>query len=639
MLITTKTASLRQCLVLSVMLFLTTGTYAQFTPVTVTGFNHDVIAETGTSSLTTTTIACDAVPASNRVMYTAAFRTANSFGGGGLPDNGTITDAAGSYQMAAFNSNNVLLLQRNQNGDLNLSTPAKFNKIRILCNSTEGTSLINATLFFTDGSSTVALTNYSLGDWFNNSTNLVISGFGRCTRATPASGADGYNTNPRMYYMEITLSCTDKQKTLQKINLANVTTGGSNAPYPNAQFFAVSGTAYSQNITSSAVSAVCGNNGSATVTPTGSASPFSVSWNTTPVQTGNTASNLGPGTYQATVTDANGCITTVPVTVTGTGPVSLTLHADTSICPGASFNANTTSNGTTFAWTPTAGVSNPAIASPVLSPASTTTYSVTASTGQCITTKTFTVTVLPAVTLTLRADTSICTGASINANGASNATTILWSPATGVSNASIANPVLSPTSNTSYTVTATTGNCSVSKTLNITVNPLPSVSAGNNASIFLGNSTQLQGTGSAGTYLWTPSAGLSATNILNPTASPQATTTYTLKVTSPQGCTKTADVVITVIVYCIKPMEAFTPNGDGFNDKWLVTTGNCLKYAWAQVFNRYGSRVFESKDYKNDWDGTYKGKPLPDGTYYYVIKFELINGSVTELKGNVSILR
>jgi gliding motility-associated-like protein len=86
-------------------------------------------------------------------------------------------------------------------------------------------------------------------------------------------------------------------------------------------------------------------------------------------------------------------------------------------------------------------------------------------------------------------------------------------------------------------------------------------------------------------------------------------------------------------------MDAFTPNGDGINDRWLITNGNCLTSAKAQVFNRYGAKVFESNDYKNDWDGTYNGKPLPDGTYYYKIYFKLVSGKEVFLTGDVTILR
>ncbi len=63
------------------------------------------------------------------------------------------------------------------------------------------------------------------------------------------------------------------------------------------------------------------------------------------------------------------------------------------------------------------------------------------------------------------------------------------------------------------------------------------------------------------------------------------------------------------------------------------------KVVTAQVYNRYGTKVYESNNYVNDWDGTYNGKPLPDATYYYVLNFNLINGCGLTLKGDVTILR
>jgi len=314
-------------------------------------------------------------------------------------------------------------------------------------------------------------------------------------------------------------------------------------------------------------------------------------------------------------------------------------HADTTICPGSSFNAGTISNATSYSWTPTAGVSNPAIANPALSPASTTTYTVTGTTGACSISKSFIVTVGSNVTLALHADTTICSGASFNANTVSNGTTFTWSPVAGVSNPAIASPVLSPTTTTTYTVTARTGTCTTVKTFTVTVRPAVTVSAGPGASILAGSSVTLQGSGSAGTYLWTPPTGLSATNILTPVATPAVTTTYNLKITNALGCSNSSNVTIEVLPYCVKPMNAFTPNNDGFYDTWFITNGNCLKKATVLVYNRYGSKVFESLDYKNDWAGTYKGKPLPDGTYYYVINYELLNGDIVLKKGNVTILR
>lgn len=615
-----------------------------FTPVTVTGFNHDVIAETGTSALTTTTIALDGPAASNKVIYSVAFRIANGAGGGGIPDNGTITDAAGSYQLASYSGNNALLLQRTQTGNLTLATPAGFSAIRVLAFATEGVALVNVVLTFTDGSTTNALTNYSLSDWFNVNTNLVTSGFGRVTRTTPASNFGDYPSNPRMYYINIPLSCTDRMKQLQRVSFTNVTTAGNNAPFPNAVFLGISGRAFTQSITPTITNATCTATGSATLAITGSASPYTITWNTVPPQTGPTATGLTPGNYTATIVDAGACSSTYLVTITQQNNLNVTMNEGATICPGGSASPNTVSNATTYSWTPTTGVSNPNIANPVFSPTQTTTYTLTATLGTCTITRSFLVTVAPAIILSARTDTTICPGSTfspnINNTGQTAGTTYSWTPSYGVSNPAILNPVLSPGLTTTYTLTATNGPCSASRTFKVTVAPVASISAGLDGIISIGRpSVQLLGSGSAGTYLWTPATGLSATNILNPVASPTQNTTYTLKVTTPEGCTATDDVLVTVISSCLKPMEAFTPNGDGFNDLWYVTSGNCAKLIRALVYNRYGSKVFESQDYHNNWDGKYKNKPVADGTYYYVITYYLQDGSLYTAKGNVTILR
>ncbi|MBC7536289.1 MAG: gliding motility-associated C-terminal domain-containing protein [Ferruginibacter sp.] len=635
-----KLTILRSFLGLTLTIFLSSNVFSQpFIPVPIGGFNQDVVAEAGNSSLTTTTVSLDGFTISNKVIYTNTFKTLNAFGGGGIPDNGIITDASGTYQLADYAANNALLVQRNQTGDILITTAAQFDHIRILAFSTEGASLLNVNLFFSDGTSTAALTNYSLGDWFNNTANLVLSGIGRCTRATPATGADAFPGNPRMYYIDIPIACADRQKNLERINLANVTTAGTNAPYPNAVFFAVSATSYSLNITDNITDATCTVNGGATLGLTGSAAPYNISWNTVPVQNGLTVSNLSQGTYTATITDINGCISTHDVTIAQTNNLTLTADNNSSICFNGSFNANTTGNATAFSWSPTTGVSDPTIANPILSPADTTLYTVTGTLGSCSTSASFTINVKPEITLTAPPATTICSGNSFTANTTSNASSFSWSPTTGVSNPAIASPVFSPAILTTYTVTATTGTCSVNGSFTITVAPPVTVNAGANVSIAAGQTIQLQASGDAGVYSWSPAAGLSATNILFPVASPTVTTTYTLTITSAQGCTGSNDVEVQVVPECAKPMNAITPNGDGINDKWLVTYGNCTGAANVKVYNRYGSPVFEAENYQNNWEGTYKGKPLPDATYYFVIDYKLSNGRNIIVRGDLTILR
>jgi gliding motility-associated-like protein len=79
----------------------------------------------------------------------------------------------------------------------------------------------------------------------------------------------------------------------------------------------------------------------------------------------------------------------------------------------------------------------------------------------------------------------------------------------------------------------------------------------------------------------------------------------------------------------------FTPNNDGMNDYWYIP--DLLKYGKLQVtvYNRYGQAVYKSDSYKNDWDGTWNGNPLPSATYYYIIK----SSERGIIKGVVNIVR
>ncbi|MFN9855902.1 MAG: IPT/TIG domain-containing protein, partial [Bacteroidota bacterium] len=82
--------------------------------------------------------------------------------------------------------------------------------------------------------------------------------------------------------------------------------------------------------------------------------------------------------------------------------------------------------------------------------------------------------------------------------------------------------------------------------------------------------------------------------------------------------------------------NAFSPNGDGINDVWLVNFLQDYPNATVQIVNRYGQIVFFSNGYAQPWDGKFKGQALPVGTYYYLIN--LRNGKPT-IAGSVTIIR
>ena len=95
------------------------------------------------------------------------------------------------------------------------------------------------------------------------------------------------------------------------------------------------------------------------------------------------------------------------------------------------------------------------------------------------------------------------------------------------------------------------------------------------------------------------------------------------------------DLFIKVIRDFIVP-NTFTPNGDGINDKWEIDNLSLYPNHRVQVFDRYGQILYDSKNYTGAWDGTFKGKPLAAGTYYYIID---LNGARDTKKGYVTIIR
>lgn len=128
----------------------------------------------------------------------------------------------------------------------------------------------------------------------------------------------------------------------------------------------------------------------------------------------------------------------------------------------------------------------------------------------------------------------------------------------------------------------------------------------------------------------------------NPTLSGAGTFTIGYSIPS-NACAVAATLPIVVnqspCKPCVEPPKVFTPNSDGFYDKWVVVNGTCAKVVKVNVYNRWGGLVYNNENYRNEWEGTYKGKPLPDGTYYYVIDVQENNRRPYKLTGNVTIMR
>ncbi|MGZ3814760.1 MAG: T9SS type B sorting domain-containing protein [Mucilaginibacter sp.] len=244
----------------------------------------------------------------------------------------------------------------------------------------------------------------------------------------------------------------------------------------------------------------------------------------------------------------------------------------------------------------------------------------------------------PKVIAQVGKNTTICSGESTQLSAAGGLY-YKWTPSTGLDHDDIPNPVATPLQTTTYSVKVSNDGCyDDTKSVTITVNSTPTANAGNEKKIFVGQSTRLNGsvTGDEITNIyWTPATGLDDPASLTPLANPADDITYTLHVVSQNCGTATSEVIVKVYKQIIIP-NTFTPNNDGINDLWNIDALAAFPECLMQIYNRSGQKVFQSTGYPKSWDGTYKGSPLPEGTYYYVID---LKNNTPKISGWVLIVR
>jgi hypothetical protein len=228
--------------------------------------------------------------------------------------------------------------------------------------------------------------------------------------------------------------------------------------------------------------------------------------------------------YFATANN-NGCIKTDTVLVTVSPLPAINAGVDVSVCAGNSVTLNATSSSS-FSWNN--GVTNNVSFIPI----ATTNYIATANNNGCIKTDTVLVTVIPLPTINAGADVSVCAGNSIALNAASNSS-ISWN--NGITN----NVSFIPTTTTNYIATATNNGCIKTDTVLVTVSPSPTINAGADVSVCIGNSVTLIATSNT-SVVW--NNGISN----NQTFIPTTTSNYIATATNNSGCSKADTVLVTV---------------------------------------------------------------------------------------------
>lgn len=298
----------------------------------------------------------------------------------------------------------------------------------------------------------------------------------------------------------------------------------------------------------------------------------------------NTCSNP-VATPPATITyyvvgNSNGCTDTEKVTITVRPIPNINAGPDKIICEGNS-DTLTATGGVSYQWAPASSLSCGNCATTVASPLTTTTYTVTGTDGDgCKATDNVTVTVNPSPDINAGEDKKLCSGSSVQLT-ATGGVSYVWKPGTSLSCTNCPDPTANPTATITYTVIGSDAiGCSDSDEVTITVIDKEALVIGPGDSICKGESTVLSASG-ASSYLWIPSAGLSDPTSPNPTATPEATTTYRL--VAKQGDCFTDTASVTVLVHDLPKVDLGPDrNISGGSTIELIAEGNeIVKYEWT----------------------------------------------------------
>jgi gliding motility-associated-like protein len=234
------------------------------------------------------------------------------------------------------------------------------------------------------------------------------------------------------------------------------------------------------------------------------------------------------------------------------------------------------------------------------------------------------------------ADTSICPGDTITLQ-ATGGTVYTWAPAETLEEPNKAKTRAWPGEAKEYTVRIQNDSgCVTEREVHIAIKPMPLVDAGKDKIIRYGTSVILEGF-APGDFYWGPAGAVAQPNILRPEVAPLTTTTYYLHTHTGEGCVN-MDSVTVYVTEAMLP-NAFSPNGDGLNDVFRpVIMNQWVELGDFSIYNRYGQRVYYSRDIQEGWDGTYNGQPAELATYFYIITFKIGDKSYTH-KGDVTLTR
>jgi gliding motility-associated-like protein len=213
-------------------------------------------------------------------------------------------------------------------------------------------------------------------------------------------------------------------------------------------------------------------------------------------------------------------------------------------------------------------------------------------------------------------------------------------------------PLLNPnaitTSGTYYLKSSAVNNCTSTKAVAVKVSisrPVIGVRYPTRT-VQPNSSVQLIARNLGSNYTWNPPIGLSSPIVPNPIFNYDKQTEYTVTIKNDSGCV-TVDTILVKVNALPGPIvppdillpKAWSPNGDGHNDKLIPLLVNMREIKYFRIFNRWGQLVYETNAVGQGWDGMFKGKPQVLDVYTWVAEGIGINGQVVKRAGNSVLIR
>jgi gliding motility-associated-like protein len=375
--------------------------------------------------------------------------------------------------------------------------------------------------------------------------------------------------------------------------------------------------------------------------PIGGTLPFTFLWDDADAQTTITADSLCDGTYNLTVTDANGCTSSQSGAVVE--PPIITVVTD-SIVDATCWNSDdggiyiTVSGGTpgyTVEWISEDLADTLTVEDPVnLYPMDY--YLTITDTNGCVLMDTMSVDTLISVLAFVGNDTTVCLGDSAYLYGYSNIdplASLTWWDTTFATGFGTTNTMAVPTDAPGvfmYILVANYLGCSHADTVVVTVVEAAAVDAGPDVEMFAQQTELIGGnptsSGTNDTYNWSPSDFLTDSTSANPSiVKPTDGGFYFVTVTDSNGCTAIDSMELILRPDIVIP-DGISPDGNGLNETWILDFIDLYPSVSISinVYNRWGEPLFTADEtYQDDWGGTTaKGKRLPAGTYYYTIDID-----------------